>query len=93
MCDGTLQQIKYTKFIQIIPSDIRIHVLQNNIKPYTNARDKTTLVQQCTIQNSVLSSTSMLDSVNAIDSISTEINALQTSVDNLHCQKQSNNDS
>lgn len=81
------------KLNQIIPDDIRLHILQNNIASYNDTITKATLVQQCTIQNNVLSTTLVLDTRNAIDSISTQIHALQSSVDNLNNKQLSDNDS
>lgn len=46
-----LNAIKFNKFISVIPNNFHIHILQNNIKTYSNAVDKAALLEVCNINN------------------------------------------
>lgn len=46
-----INQAKLHKFIKIIPSEIRIKILQDNIKNYLEATQKAKLIQDCTFNN------------------------------------------
>lgn len=52
--ESDLENIKFVKFLQIIPSDIRLKILQDGITQYTPAVEKAQLFQEHSIQNEVL---------------------------------------
>jgi hypothetical protein len=76
---AALDEIKYVKFTQVLPPDIRLLILQNNITTYDEAVKRATLAQDCFINNKVLSS------INVPESTESEhiVNALTNKVDNL----------
>lgn len=76
----SLNQIKFTKLIKILPENFRQTILQDTISNYDAAVAKATLIFQSMSQNSILSHSSQNLSINAIDK---KVNAIQTSLDNL----------
>lgn len=49
-----LNAIKFNKFISIIPSNYRVHILQNNIVTYGEAVEKARLLQDCKVNNELI---------------------------------------
>lgn len=75
-----LDQIKYVKFLQIIPPNYRLLILQNNITTYKLAVDKARLAQDCEIQNSVLSNTLTNTEKDRFSELAEQVNSLQTTI-------------
>lgn len=83
-----LSAIKFNKFISIIPSNYRVHILQNNIKTYAEAVEKAKLLQDCEVNNELICQTSL---TTPLQDIKTQINKLQETITHLS-QKPSNED-
>lgn len=79
MSDEILKQIKFTKLIKIIPDNLRLAILQDSITTFDAAVAKATLVQQCTLQNNIITN-SDLEAINAMEK---KCEPLQPSVDNI----------
>lgn len=75
---AALDAIKFNKFISIIPNNYRIHILQNNIKTYTEAMEKAILLQDCEVNNEFICQTS--SSSTPLQEIRSELNAIKETV-------------
>ena len=58
-----LKSIKFKKLLVVLPSDIRIHLLKNNIDSYDQAVLQAQLVQDCMVSNEVLNQIHTVNSV------------------------------
>lgn len=76
----SLNQIKFTKLIKILPENFRQIILQDTISDYDAAVAKATLIFQSMSQSSILSLNSQNPSINAIDQ---KVNSIQSSLDKL----------
>ena len=47
----TFKSIKFIKLLGILPSNIQVHLLNNNIASYDQAVQQAQLVQDCTVSN------------------------------------------
>lgn len=76
----SLNQVKFTKLIKILPENYRQSILQDRISDYDAAVAKATLIYQSMSQNNTLSQSSQNHTINIIQD---KVNALQTSVDTI----------
>lgn len=74
-----INDIKFNKFLVCVPSDIRVKILENDIKDYETAVFKAQKLQEISIQDSVI------NAINAPSSpgLKSEINSLKLAVENL----------
>lgn len=74
-----LNEIKYNKFLVSIPSEMRIKILENDIKDYVTAVNHAQKLQDISIQNSVVNKINVQDSPD----LKSEINAIKIAVEKL----------
>lgn len=76
---NALDEIKFVKFIQVIPPNYRLLILQNNISDYKLAVEKAKLAQECELQNSVFTSTPTTQN-DRFSELSEQVNNIQTAI-------------
>lgn len=82
---NALDQIKFTKFTQVIPGEIRLPILQAGIKSYDEAVAKATTIQDCIAQNNILNGTSQIhDSDPQINNIQMQLTDLNQQIKALN---------
>lgn len=74
---NALNAIKFNKFISIIPSNYRVHILQNNIQTYCEAVEKARLLQDCEVNNELICQTSLST---PLQDLKSQINELKESI-------------
>jgi len=80
-----LDQIKFVKFISVIPSEIRLQIMQNNITNYNEAVQRAQQLQDLTIFDSKLSQNTEPE---IFKRYSEQINSLQKQIEHLTSSKE-----
>lgn len=84
----SLERIKFVKFLQIVPSDIRAKLLENNINTYPEAVEKAELIQNCAASNKILNSNE--EEHDKFNNLTHQINSLQASIEKIEKDKTEN---
>lgn len=79
-----LDQIKFNKFLQVIPHSYRLLIRQNEIDNFTSAVAKATLAQDCEIENSIIRKSEGTSNEKKFSEINEQIHSIQESLDNLN---------
>lgn len=88
MDNDNLEKIKFVKFLQVIPSNIRAKLLENNITTYPEAIEKAELMQNCATNNKILNCDK--EENEKFDNLTHQINSLQASIEKIEKDKTEN---